>query len=296
VLFLNKGLQPSNSTDALFRAWGKFIVDSMVAAGWVQTADTGQIDFATVTHPLAANTAMGYAILVMDDALQATAPIYLRLDFGSASAANNMGLWITLGGGSDTAGVITPVYFRSPTTSSATIQVASNSATLSPTFSFLSGDVNRVTVALCLNAVTVSNSLVFGIERTKNASGTDNSAGMLLSYANGSGTWNRYSYLFASPQPQPPQESGFAYIASGRSPSATTQDVGVSLLFPFAGQAKTPGTNMLVGRALDWNVDSRIEVSVYGRTVTYQALFNERTAITPVNSGDNNGVTFMRFD
>jgi hypothetical protein len=48
ALTLSNTLKPSNSSNALFRAWTKFIRDGFVAGGWLQTTDTGQIDFGTV--------------------------------------------------------------------------------------------------------------------------------------------------------------------------------------------------------------------------------------------------------
>ena len=46
---------PDNSTDANFRLWSKAISDS-IGTAWTQTSDSGQINFATVTRPLAAYT------------------------------------------------------------------------------------------------------------------------------------------------------------------------------------------------------------------------------------------------
>jgi hypothetical protein len=55
----------------------------MVAGGWVQTADTGQIDFATQAKPAGANTDAGYVVMRMNDVHQALRPVYVRLTFGS---------------------------------------------------------------------------------------------------------------------------------------------------------------------------------------------------------------------
>jgi hypothetical protein len=95
---------PSNSTDANFRSWINFIHDLMIAAGWNQTADTGQINFATVTAPGAADTKQGYAIYEMTDALAATYPIIIKFAFGSGSATNNPGIWFAVGTHTDGAG------------------------------------------------------------------------------------------------------------------------------------------------------------------------------------------------
>ena len=46
-----------NDTDANFRLWGKAMSDQLGLSTWVKTTDTGQIDWATVVKPAAANTA-----------------------------------------------------------------------------------------------------------------------------------------------------------------------------------------------------------------------------------------------
>lgn len=95
---------PSNITDAAFRTWIGFINTMMITAGWVQTPDTGQINFATATAPVTPNTKVGYALYRMDDALQATYPIIVKFAFGSAAVAARPGIWFMIGTNSDGAG------------------------------------------------------------------------------------------------------------------------------------------------------------------------------------------------
>lgn len=95
---------PSNNNDANFRSWIGFINTMMTTAGWVQTADTGQINFTTVTAPGAADTKQGYALYRMDDALQSTYPIIIKFGFGSGSTTNAPGLWFMVGTYTDGAG------------------------------------------------------------------------------------------------------------------------------------------------------------------------------------------------
>jgi hypothetical protein len=73
------------SSDAYFRLWGLAVHDMLGDVGLVQTADTGQIDWATATRP-ATNTDAGYSIWRFDDALQATTPIFLKFMFGTGDA------------------------------------------------------------------------------------------------------------------------------------------------------------------------------------------------------------------
>lgn len=96
---------PINDTDANFRAWiNVWHTLLTTVGGWVQTADTGQINFATATRPTLVNEKRGYALYAMNDSLQATKPIILKLAFGSGAAANTPGVWFSIGTATDGAG------------------------------------------------------------------------------------------------------------------------------------------------------------------------------------------------
>jgi hypothetical protein len=97
------------TTDAQFRAWVAAIIDQLIDIGLTQTADTGQIDTATVTAPVATNTQQGYAVFRFNDTAHATRPLFFRLGFGSGSATTTPAITFTLGTGSDGAGTITGV-------------------------------------------------------------------------------------------------------------------------------------------------------------------------------------------
>jgi hypothetical protein len=96
----------AHTTDAEFRAWGSALAASMQACGLVQTADTGQINWTTVTRP-AINVAAGYEIYRFNDALQATAPIFMKIEYGTSSTATFPNIWLTVGTGSNGSGTLT---------------------------------------------------------------------------------------------------------------------------------------------------------------------------------------------
>lgn len=96
------------ANDAEFRTWGKFFSDSLEAAGWTKTADTGQINWTTVTKPVGTNTAAGYEVR-KSPTLGGSQDLYVKLEFGTAGGATNVALWHTLGTGSNGAGTLTGV-------------------------------------------------------------------------------------------------------------------------------------------------------------------------------------------
>lgn len=96
-----------DSSDAAFRTWVAEIITQLVTTcGLTQTADTGQINTATVTRP-AINTAAGYVILRFNDTLQSTAPIFMKMEFGSAGTTSTPQIWLTIGTGSNGSGTLT---------------------------------------------------------------------------------------------------------------------------------------------------------------------------------------------
>lgn len=103
----------NHQSDAGFRAWGADFSSKLAAVGLVQTADTGQIDWNTVTRP-AINTQAGYEVWRFNDSLQATAPVYIKFIYGTgASNAARPAIWWTIGNETNGAG---GVNFRGNTT------------------------------------------------------------------------------------------------------------------------------------------------------------------------------------
>jgi len=175
---------PSNSNDTNFRAWGKGLSDSLVALGWVQTSDTGQVNWITVTAPTLTNTAQGYEVWRMNDTLQATVPVFIKIEYGSGASAGVPSLWLTIGTGSNGTGSITGILLdRTQITSSATTATAYTcyiSATTARLMAFMWGNGS------------LSYSLAFSIERTHDASGADDSAGLMVLWTSTSSKNSRY--------------------------------------------------------------------------------------------------------
>lgn len=89
------------STDAAFRVWGLEFSTQLAAVGLVQTADTGQINWASVTRASANNSA-GYEIWRFADS-----SLYMKMEYGSAGANTIPQMWLTAGTGSNGSGTIT---------------------------------------------------------------------------------------------------------------------------------------------------------------------------------------------
>lgn len=100
----------SHSTTTNFRIWGLALSDALTTVGFVKTADTGQIDWVTVNRP-AVNTSGGYEIRILNDSLHATAPIYVKIEYGTGIVSSFPNLWLTFGTGSNGSGTITDIFY-----------------------------------------------------------------------------------------------------------------------------------------------------------------------------------------
>lgn len=96
----------TTTSDAQFRAWAQAIHDRLTAIGLINTADTGQINLATVLAP-AVNTDAGFEIWRFSDAAQATDPIFLKLSYGKAGQTQRGRLTLQVGTGSNGTGTLT---------------------------------------------------------------------------------------------------------------------------------------------------------------------------------------------
>lgn len=161
----------STDTDARFRAVCIEVHESIVAFGWTQTSDTGQLDIATATKPAAVNTYAGYRIYAMGDTLQASAPCYLKVEFGTGQIdANCFGLRLTLSSGTNGAGT--------PTGNVSAAHAMGQGQTANPVFSpcYFSGSPSRLTFLFWPNAY--GSTVGFCVERDRASNGDENGLGV----------------------------------------------------------------------------------------------------------------------
>jgi hypothetical protein len=151
------------NTDADFRSWGSGLSAQFAAIGLVKTADTGQIDWSTVLKPSGGSTQRGYEVWRFNDALQATKPVFIRIDFGAGLFANIPGILVTVGTGTNGAGTLTGQL------SPAKALSASGIVATAP--SYCSGSSSRLN--LVTNYSTVASTMLLCVERTKTGAGVD---------------------------------------------------------------------------------------------------------------------------
>lgn len=96
------------ANDAEFQAWCQTIETAILASGFLEVApDTGQLNLATATRPLA-GAYSGYRIYRGKDSVQATRPIYIKVEYGAGSGGvDRPSIRRTVGTGTNGAGTLT---------------------------------------------------------------------------------------------------------------------------------------------------------------------------------------------
>lgn len=99
-----------HTSDAEYQEWVQEWYDILVGVGLTQTSDTGQIAVSpvTLTRPAVSTLSPGYLIFRFNDALQATAPIFIKWRFGTGSSLlTRPQIAYEIGTGTDGSGNIT---------------------------------------------------------------------------------------------------------------------------------------------------------------------------------------------
>jgi len=79
-------LFPDCSTLANFKAWAQFLSDALTAGGWVLQGDSGQVNWSSIVAVPASGSPV-YEIWKSSDALSATCPITLKIEYGQTGSA-----------------------------------------------------------------------------------------------------------------------------------------------------------------------------------------------------------------
>lgn len=187
-----------SSTDALFRAWGSGLSAAFQAAGLVQTTDTGQVNWSTVTRltTILTEAINGYEIYRFNDSLQATKPVFIKVEYGTVNGNPSISspvIAVTLGTATNGAGALSGVIVSARTKFVTNVIVSGVTGTTPSSSSpcYTSGDGSSVVMALGVTSAAQplyngTNNVVSGlpaflvIERSRDASGVITGDGAIL--------------------------------------------------------------------------------------------------------------------
>lgn len=168
----------SMTTNAAVRAWLTNFHANLIAFGWVQTSDTGQVNPATVTFVAAGNDSttgsMGYLVYHSNDGLTT---YYVRVEFYRTS---NIAPWlkITMGWATDGAGNITG-------NSQVMFVMQSNKGIGGTQHCLMAGGAGWFTINGCSNINDVSSAFLGSVERDRDHTGAEVNNGIVgLAYTN----------------------------------------------------------------------------------------------------------------
>lgn len=256
--------------DASFRQWVAGLDAALIACGLVLAGDTGQLDPTTVTKPAAAGVA-GYRIYRFNDALQATKPVFIKVQYGVAAISTwPPRLIVQVGtatnGAGALAGVTTPARtldaFAAPTTDQTTTawtsgNMADNARILLHTGGSAAPDSSQY-----------NRGAGFCVERSKDLAGDDTNEALHFLWWAGtvagqqSLSWTALGVVADASLP----------ILHPQGSMVSASDVGVSPCFPQFGKFMAPLVSVFGYWQTDMSILTPVPVTLYGVTRNYLPL------------------------
>lgn len=288
-------------TDNLRRLVANFR-NSLLGVGLVteSIAGTGSLNITAITGSTNTSAIYGTDLFRFNDALQATAPVYIRVAYQTRPAQSpvRFGLSVQVGTQVDASGNLTGTQLSSRRLVT-TFNEYSNSGSV-PYTNFYSGASNRVCVAFPVDADNQFNVALFSVERTKDVNGNDTNEGILF-YS--FGVSNIITQCVSISGTVAPEESRATVLLPSNAGTATNNNFAnsfvISPVFYFLGAALAPGTNLMfmsttdssAGDTIDYNFySSQPNIKYYGlRSDTFLGLANTTTTIGAHRA-------FMRID
>lgn len=166
-----------HTTDAEFRTWLTEFSGMLTAAGFPKSADTGQVNTATVTLG-STNTYAGYEIRYLNDSLHATKPIYVKIEYGTQANAGRPMIRISAASSTNGAGTLSGTTYLS-------IQVLLQNAPLSTAATWFSGAcaLEGYAAFVFKRGFYSYGSAFFAVCRTADSSGTPTATGFSFYYS-----------------------------------------------------------------------------------------------------------------
>ena len=298
----NVNIMADQNTDANFRSGGSAFSAQLAAMGLIQTADTGQINWTTVTRSQTADVSAGYEIWRFNDSLQATVPIYIKVEYRCGNGtANRWAIWLTIGFSTDGAGNITGTQKVGPWRT----QLSSDGTLYGSTACLFSGANNRIAVAMFPNVAGPTASMFFSIERSKDAAGADTADGVIILIATGGGISSpqgRFSQYLPFAGGVPNSEYRWPAILTNNASSGFGTTLHMGIPIPLAGSMKNPGLGALVYTTGDYASMAEVTLSVYSSNHIYKTLGNNWNSVVGsgfanlTDSGSANSRIAMRWE
>jgi hypothetical protein len=290
-----------NTTNTTFAAWAQNISSHFTSAGWVKSGDTGQINWATFTGvpPATAKLKIGYEIWHMNDAFQATSPVYLRIDYGSGSVNTAPGIWIQLGSGEANNGVgqLTGPLSSPHMGGSNLLNIGSAAAQANTENCYFSGNSNYINTWMWTNkdgGASQSTMIGFSLERTKDSDGNDTGQGVLFTAHGASVFYQTVWDCFIGQAFN--HELGLGTLMPATLGGVNGSNTSVYPVFHALGNSfLNPGLNILTYFNTDIANNTTTNVSIYGANHTYIATSSQAIPQNTMRPGAGVGL-LLRYE
>lgn len=287
---------PINNTDAGFRAWGQMVSNAIANCGWV--AVENNINWGTITTPSVISQSKGYEIWRMADTLQATAPVYLKIEYGSGITSNtNPQMWFQVGSGSNGSGQLTGILSNR--------SLLGATASVNSIYTAVSGDTDRFCIAgwaFSINSTQnviggAQQAMMFSIERTKDGNGNNTAEGALLTYHTTLSAIKAQQYwnCFTGPAGQETGGWGAHMPTSAVGVAGSGIQTPVFPIYHNKGVFLNPGLNILCTINATFTELSTVSIPMYGANHTYLCLSGAMIGSTVTRYGSNSSFN-MRYE
>lgn len=197
-----------------FREFVRFVNEAFAGSGFVNQFPSGTINTASVDPPAVGNQLRGYSVFAFGDSLQATQPLFVRIDFRSiqTAAINVWGLNLSLGERHDGSGTLDSLYFTSSVTIGNNTAGGAFAAQQSSSCLWTGESGSRVAVVMAAYASGTSADFPqfwFNLNRTNDWAGSLTPSGALLIFGGSSGSSPRAGHVYHS------MEIGKLYAQTG---------------------------------------------------------------------------------
>lgn len=282
------------SSDALFRQKGSGY-SAAIQLGLVKVTSVGEIDWVTVTKPVSTGVSAGFEMFRFDDALQATYPVFIRVDYASAGSVQALGLWFTVGVGHDGSGnLVGP--------SLAVMKLAPTSAITNgqTSLSYFSVANNYLNMFMNLGAASslAATCGYFSIERTKDASGVDTAEGFLVMSTTTGAASSQWRQQVLFPTSGGTIETSIGCILPNVGTGANGSQVAIYPCFQSKGVFLNPGLNAFGYHHANITALVPISVTVYSGTHTYLPIgaAAEQFGVRSGPGGTSGSALLMRWE
>ena len=275
----------NHNNSANFQAWINEIYTALVTTcGLTQTTDTGQDSVpSTAVYTATTTTIVSFYVFRFNDTLQATSPIFIKVEFGTGNSANAPLMYVTVGSSTNGAGTITGL-------ATPRCQLASGQPPSSTIVSYPSRYCYNATQGFCgfcwkIGGYTAGVSLGgFQIARSVNASGAptaDTANCFLQNNTTGAQSYGpilqALNYNQSLVMPTSGQAGSCCFIPYSVINTAEGNTAQVFPFFQYKGNATTPGwgiTNALcVACTSEFPVGTTFSSVILGSTsLTYASV------------------------